>query len=112
MQTVPEPKAGSPLARLLLAAVLLLSACPAAAQPGIPWDALSDSEQTLLRKYRGSWSGMDAAEQARLRQGARRYLSLPPDKRQAVEREHRQYERLPPRERQRLKEKYRKQKNR
>ena len=108
--TIPEMKAGSALIPLLLATVMLCTALPAHAQTAIPWDALSDSEQSLLQKYRGRWSEMDPAEQARLRQGAHRYLSLPPDKRQAVERKHRQYEQMPPGEQQRLKEKYRKQK--
>jgi hypothetical protein len=109
-QTIPEMKTGSALVPLLLATVMLCAALPALAQRAIPWNALSDSEQSLLQKYRGRWSGMDPAEQDRLRQGAHRYLNLPPDKRQAVERKHRQYEQMPPGERQRLKEKYRKQK--
>ena len=74
---------------------------------GIPWQALSKDEQSVLAKHRADWASLSPAQQRKLRKGARQYLQLPPDKRKAVERKHSQYEKMSPRERDKLRKKYR-----
>lgn len=109
-RTTPESPSRRRLLRLLLASVVCIGMQPALAARDIPWNELSKSEQSVLRKHRGKWSSLDPAEQARLRRGAQQYLDLPPDKRKAVERKRKQYEKMSPEERERLRKKYSKQK--
>jgi Protein of unknown function (DUF3106) len=78
---------------------------------GVPWNALSGEEQTVLKDHRRNWTGYSPAEQNKLRQGAHRYLSLPPRERDAVKRKQQQYRDMSPQEREQLREKYRKQHN-
>ena len=80
-RTTPESGFRRRLLLLLLAAVLGTGMQPALAARDIPWEALSKSEQSVLRKHRGNWSSLRPAEQARLRRGAQQYLDLPSDKR-------------------------------
>jgi hypothetical protein len=78
---------------------------------GVPWSALSGSEQTVLKDHRRNWTSYSPAEQNKLRQGANRYLNLPPQERDAVKRKQQQYKNMSPQEREQLREKYRKQHN-
>ena len=78
---------------------------------GVPWSALSGSEQSVLQDHRRNWTSYSPAEQNKLRQGADRYLNLPPQERDAVRRKQQQYKNMSPQEREQLREKYRKQHN-
>jgi len=109
IRTIPEV-ARSLLATTLLAAALALTATTAHSESGIPWQALSKEEQSVLAKHRNDWSNLSPDKQQKLRKGARKYLQLPPDKRKAVERKHSQYEKMPPEEREKLRKKYSRQK--
>lgn len=111
IRTIPEMAAGTALRLMILAVTLAITALPAAARDGIPWDALSQDEQNTLRRYQDNWSTIKPGEQKKLRHGAQRYLDLPPEKRQAVKRKHHQYEKMSPEERKRLREKYRNKKS-
>jgi hypothetical protein len=110
IRTAPESGFRRRLLTLLLAGMLGIGMQPALAARDIPWDALSKSEQSVLRKHRGNWSSMSPSEQARLRRGAQQYLDLPPEKRKQVERKRSQYKKMSPEERERLRKKYSKQK--
>jgi hypothetical protein len=77
----------------------------------VPWSALSDNEQSVLKDHRRNWTSYSPAEQNKLRQGADRYLNLPPQERDAVKRKQQQYKNMSPQERKQLREKYRKQHN-
>ena len=98
-RTTPESAVRRRLLALLLAVMLAGGLESVYAAKGIPWDALSKSEQSVLRKHRGDWSRLDPAEQRRLRRGAQQYLELSPEKRKAVERKRSQYEKMSPEER-------------
>jgi hypothetical protein len=78
---------------------------------GIPWNSLSNNEQSVLKDHRRNWTSYSPAEQNKLRQGADRYLNLPPQERDAVRRKQQQYKNMSPQEREQLREKYRKQHN-
>jgi hypothetical protein len=92
---------------ILLTGILSLAAAPAYPDAAIPWQDLSQEEQSVLAKHRSDWSSLSPGQQRKLRNGAHQYLQLPPDKRKAVERKHSQYEKMSPREREQLREKYR-----
>jgi hypothetical protein len=112
---------------VLIVTTLATASTPAAGQPprlghhpaqmlasngGVPWGALSQQEQEVLKKHRRSWSGYSSQEQEKLRRGARHYLELSPGERSTVKQKHRQYEKMSPQERDRLREEYRRQKQR
>jgi len=102
---------GTALRLMILTVTIAITALPAVARDGIPWEALSQDEQNTLRKHRDNWTTIKPGDQQKLRQGARRYLNLPLEKRQAVKRKHHQYEKMSPEERRRLREKYRNKKS-
>jgi len=110
IRTIPEAARKSLLATTLLAAALALTATAAHSESGIPWQALSKEEQSVLAKHREDWSSLSPGRQQKLRKGASQYLQLPPDKREAVERKHNQFEKMSPQEREKLREKYSRQK--
>jgi len=111
-RTIPEVPHNCLLAVTLLAALLTLAAIPAHSESGIPWQALSKDEQSVLVKHRAEWSSLSPDQQRKLRSGASQYLQLPPEKRKAVERKHSQFEKMSPEEREKLREKYSRQKRR
>ena len=94
----------------LLAIALGAGSLAAGADQGIPWNSLSQDEQSVLRKHQRNWPDKSREEQRRLQKGARKYLELPPEKRRAVERKRDQYQRMSPAEREKLRRKYSKQK--
>jgi len=110
IRTIPEVLRRPLRVSLLLAAAFALAAAPAHSESGIPWQALSKDEQSVLVKHRADWSSLSPAQQRKLRKGAHQYLQLPPEKRKAVERKHSQYEKMSPEEREKLREKYSRQK--
>jgi len=110
IRTIPEIPRVTLLASMLLATTLALAAMPAHSESGIPWQALSKDEQSVLVKHRADWSSLSPDQQRKLRSGARQYLQLPAEKRKAVERKHSQYEKMSPKEREKLREKYSRQK--
>jgi hypothetical protein len=110
IRTIPEAARKSLLPTTLLAAALALNATVAHSESGIPWQALSKEEQSVLAKHRNDWSNLGPDRQQKLRKGVRRYLQLPPDKRKAVERKHSQFEKMSPQEQEKLREKYGRQK--
>lgn len=112
IRTIPERCRRYPVSALVLAAVLAVTVLPAYSDSGIPWNALSRDEQSVLAKHRSEWSSLSPDRQRKLREGASQYLQLPPDKRQAVERKHSQYEKMSPREREQLRQKYSRQRSR
>ena len=77
---------------------------------GVPWSALSGSEQAVLKDHRRNWSSYSPAEQNKLRR-RRRYLNLPPRERDVVKLKQQQYKNMSPQEREQLREKYRKRHN-
>jgi hypothetical protein len=106
IRTIPEiPRS------ILLAATLALAATTGHSESGIPWQALSKDEQSVLVKHRADWSSLSPGQQRKLRSGAHQYLQLPPEKRKAVERKHSQFEKMSPEEREKLREKYSRQKH-
>jgi len=107
-RTAPEMRRPGILGAALLAIALLAGTAPARAERSIPWNSLSQDEQSVLRKHQRDWQNMNGQEQGRLLQGARKYLELPPNKREAVERKRDQYRRMSPDERERLRRKYQK----
>jgi len=111
IRTIPEVPRRPLLAVTLLAAALTLAGIPPAhSESGLPWQALSKDEQSVLVKHREDWSSLSPGQQQKLRNGARQYLQLPPEKRKAVERKHSQFEKMSPEEREKLREKYSRQK--
>ena len=106
-EALPRPHQPGILLGILLIATLALPSTPAYPESGIPWQALSKDEQSVLAKHRADWASLSPAQQRKLRKGARQYIQLPPDKRKAVERKHSQYEKMSPREREKLRKKYR-----
>ena len=110
IRTIPELPRGPLPAVMLLAATLALAATSAHSESGIPWQALSKDEQSVLGKHRADWSSLSPGQQRKLRSGAHQYLQLPPEKRKAVERKHSQFEKMSPEEREKLREKYSRQK--
>ena len=89
---------------LFLAAIFLLQVIPFnlyAKDTGIPWESLSQYEQTILKPYSARWEKLQPEKQLNLQRGAARWSELTSGQRMRLKKKLRVWRNMTPKERKR-----------
>lgn len=79
---------------------------PPAGAGALAWEALTEAEQRVLRRFAPEWDDLPMGRRAALVQGARRWLAATPEERRRWRRSFHHWRELSPEERARWREKW------